>query len=104
MHVSREHEMEIVRLPVGKQAAVDVDCIRIEEQSAGTYNLTGSALCTEANDDESVTLVGTQQFGTAEEAEEVGTAWAANIGVERLFVSIGTLARPLELIEIDEAL
>jgi hypothetical protein len=83
---------------------VDADCIRIEERSPGTYILTGSALCEEANDDESVTLVGTQQFRTAEEAEEVGTAWAANIGVARLFVSTGTLASPLELIEIDEAL
>lgn len=93
--------MEIVRLPVGKQAPVDTDCIRIEAQSAGTYKLTSSALCTEADGGDSVSVISTQLFDTAEEAEQVGTAWAANIGVDRLFVSTGTLASPLELIEID---
>lgn len=96
--------MEIVRLPVGKQAPVDTDCIRIEEQSAGSYKLTASALCTEADGDESVSLVETQLFESAEEAEAVGLAWATSIGVERLFVALGTLDHPLELIEIDEPL
>jgi hypothetical protein len=96
--------MEIVRLPIGKQAPVDTDCIRIEEQSAGSYKLTGSALCTEADDNDSVSLIGTQMFETAEEAEAVGTAWATSIGVDRLFVSTGTLDQPLELMDIDKPL
>ena len=41
-------------------------------------------------------------FATHEQAEEAGIAWATNIGVERLFVSTGTLAHPLELTEIDK--
>lgn len=93
--------MEIVRLPVGKQAPVDTDCIRIEEETAGSFKLTASGLCTEAEEDDSVSLVGTQLFGSAEEAEGVGMAWATSIGVERLFVTLGTLAHPLESIEID---
>lgn len=36
--------MEIVRLPLGEQAPVDADCIRIEEQPGATYTLTASAL------------------------------------------------------------
>lgn len=93
--------MEIVRLPLGKQAPVDVDCIRIEEQGDGTYKLTASALCSEADGDESVSVVGTPLFATVEEAEATGLAWAGNVGVDRLFVSTGTQAHPLELIEID---
>jgi hypothetical protein len=96
--------MEIVRLPVGKQAPVDTDCIRIEEQSAGSYKLTASALCSEAEEDDSVSLVNTQLFQSVEEAEAVGMAWATSIGVERLFVTHGTLDHPLESIEIDEPL
>lgn len=93
--------MEIVRLPVGKQAPVDTDCIRVEELSAGSYKLTASALCIEAEEDDSVSLVGTQPFESAEEAEAVGLAWATSIGVDRLFVTHGTLDHPLESIEID---
>lgn len=96
--------MEIVRLAAGKQAPVDTDCIRIEEQSAGSYKLTASALCTEADEDDSVSLVDTQLFGSAEEAEAVGLAWATSIGVDRLFVAHGTLDHPLEAIEIDKPL
>lgn len=94
--------MEIIRLPIGKQASVDADCIRIEEQSGGAYKLTASALCTEAHEGESVSIVDTPLFGTLEEAEVAGVAWATNVGVERLFVSTGTLERPLELMEIDK--
>jgi len=94
--------MEIVRLPLSKQASVDADCIRIEEQPGATYNLTASAMC--VGDGESVSIVDGMAFETSEKAEAVGVAWAANVGVKRLFVCTGTLARPLELIEIDRPL
>jgi hypothetical protein len=96
--------MKISRLPVGKQAPVDSDCIRIEEQAEGTYKLTASALCSEDDDDESASVVGTRHFATIEEAEATGLAWAEKVGVDHLFVSVGTLAQPLELIEIDRPL
>ena len=96
--------MEIVRLPLGKQASVDADCIRIEEQAGETYRLTASALCVSPDDRESVSIVGGPVFRTSEQAEATGIAWAANVGVERLFVSTGTLAQPLEPIEIDKPL
>jgi len=93
--------MEIVRLRLGEQAAVDADCIRIEEQPGEIYKLTTSALCVGVDEGESVSIVGGPVFATIEQAEAAGLAWASNVGVERLFVSTGTLARPLKLTEID---
>lgn len=96
--------MEIIRLPLGKQASVEADCIRIEEQPAGTYKLTATAMCIGADDGESVSIVDGLEYDTFEQAESTGLAWAANVGVERLFVSTGSQAHPLELIEIDQPL
>ena len=99
-----KHGMDIIRLPVGQQAPVDADCIRIEEQPGAAFRLTASALCTGADDGESVSIVSGPVFATADQAEAAGVAWAASVGVERLFVSSGTQARPLELLEIDRPL
>jgi hypothetical protein len=96
--------MEIVRLPVGAQAPVDADCIRIEELSGSTFKLTASALCVGSDDGDSVSIVDGPLFGSIEQAEAAGKAWATNVGVERLFVSTGTLEQPLEVIEIDKPL
>jgi hypothetical protein len=104
LSASEERTVKIVKLPVGKQAAVNTDCIRIEEQPGGAYQLTASALCAAEDEGESVSIVGTPLYETAEEAEAAGVAWATNVGVERLFVSTGTLERPLELTEIDREL
>lgn len=84
--------MEIVRLPVGMQASVDDDCIRIEEISEGKYKLSASALCSDADENDSVSISGTQLFATLEEAEANGFGWAESVGVKRLFVSVGTQA------------
>lgn len=98
--------MEIIRLPVGEQAPVDVDCIRVEELPDLTYKLTGTALCTVSVDDDadSVSIVDGPVFETIEQAEAAGMAWATHVGVERLFVSAGTLDQPLEVLEIDKPL
>ena len=96
--------MEIVRLPVGEQAPVDADCIRIEELSGSTFKLTASALCVGSDDGDSVSIVDGPVFESDEQAEAAGRAWATNVGVERLFVSRGTLEQPLEVIEIDKPL
>lgn len=96
--------MEIVRLPLGEQAAIDADCIRIEEQPGATYKLTASALCASADEGESASIVGGPTFRSFEQAEAAGIAWAAMVGVERLFVSTGTLANPLRPLEIDRPL
>lgn len=77
---------------------------RIEEQIRATYKLTTSALCAGANDGEPVLIVDGPMFDTVEQAEAAGVARAENVGVERLFASTGTLAHPLELIEIDRPL
>ena len=96
--------MEIVRLPVGKQGPVDADCIRIEQLTEATFELTGTALCVGVDDGESVSIVGGPTFNSAETAEAAGLAWAANVGVERLVVLKATLEHPLDLIEIDRPL
>lgn len=96
--------MEIVRLPVGEQASIDADCIRVEQQPGDTYKLTATAMCVGVDDGESVSLVGGPIFESVEQAEEAGITWAENVGVERLFISTGTLTQPLELIEIDKPL
>jgi hypothetical protein len=105
MAVREERAMEIIKLPVGKQASVDADCIRIEEQPSGNYRLTATALCAAADEGESVSIVGDGlEFETVEQAEATGVARAAEVGVEQLFVSTGTCANPLEPIDIDEPL
>jgi hypothetical protein len=97
--------MDIEQLPIGKQAPVDADCIRIEQTAQAMFTLTASALCVGDGDDgESVSIVDGPTFESAEEAEAVGLTWAENVGVERLIVSTGTLEQPLELIEIDKPL
>lgn len=96
--------MQILRLPTGENAPVDADCLRIEEQPSGEYRLTASAMCSGADDGESVSIVGGPLFTSPTNAEAAGVAWATDVGVERLFVSTGTLDQPLELIEIDQPL
>ena len=93
--------MEITRLPLGRQAPLDVDCIRIEEQIDGMYKLTASALCAAQHDAESVSIVGAPSYPTIKAAEQAGVAWADDVGVKHLHISTGTLARPLELREMD---
>ncbi len=96
--------MEIVRLPLGEQAPVDADCIRIEQLTGSTFKLTATALCVGSDDGDSVSIVDGLVFESFEQAEAAGTAWATNVGVECLFVSTGTLEQPLEVIEVDKPL
>jgi hypothetical protein len=96
--------MDVVKLPVGKQAPVDADCIRIEQTAEAIFKLTASALCVGADDGESVSIVDGPTFQSVEEAEAAGVTWAVDVGVEQLIVSTGTLEHPLELIEIDKPL
>ena len=96
--------MEVVRLPVGKQAPVDADCIRVEQTAEDVFKLTATALCVDNDDADCVSIVDAPTFESAEKAEATGLVWAANVGVERIFVSTGTLAQSLELIEIDKPL
>lgn len=96
--------MEVIRLPLGEQAPVDADCIRIEQTAETMFELTGSALCVGTDDGESVSIVGGPIFDSADKAEAAGLTWAANVGVERVMVITATLEHPLKLIEIDKPL
>jgi hypothetical protein len=93
--------MQITRLPVGDVAASDVDCVRIEQERDGTYKMTASALCARRDDNESVSIVGGRPFASVQQAEEAGIAWASDVGAEQLYISVGTLERPLRPTEID---
>ncbi|WP_267397154.1 MULTISPECIES: hypothetical protein [unclassified Sphingomonas] len=81
--------MEILKLPEGERAPDEVDCISIERQDDGRYELQGSALinCGDGDEVESVSLVQMTTYDTYEEAEAVGLAWAAEQCVEQLYVS-----------------
>ena len=94
--------METIRLELGKQAPVDADCIRVEEQLDGSFRLTASALCIDDDEGSSVSIVGGPVFGSADEAEAAGLTWARDVGVTRLFISTATPAVPFETIEMDE--
>jgi len=96
--------MQIIKLPVGEQAPVDTDCIRVEEQPGPSFRLTASALCTGSDDGDSVSIVESTLFDTFEQAEAAGMAWAEDVGVTHLHVVTGTLDQPLEVIEIDKPL
>ena len=93
--------MEITRLPVGVVAPSDTDCVRIEQEPDGTYKMTASALCAGGDDNESVSIVDGLPFPNAQEAEDAGLAWADDVGAEQLYISLGTLERPLQPTEID---
>jgi hypothetical protein len=93
--------MEITRLPVGKAAPPDADCVRIEEGPNGDFKMTASALCTRQDDGESVSIIDWPRFVTAQEAEDAGVTWANEVGAEHLYVSVGTLDCPLKSTEID---
>ena len=91
----------MIRLPIGEPAEVDTDCIRIEELPDGEHRLTGSALCVAEDEGASVSLMNGLTYQTRDEAEAAGVAWADSVGVRRLYVSVGTLSRPLRLTEAD---
>ena len=96
--------MEIIRLEVGQRPPSDSDCIRIEQTNEGRYALTGTALCQQSEETESVSIIGTQDFDTIKEAERAGVVWAAVQLVEKLYVGYGTLASPIALAESDRPL
>ncbi len=75
--------MEIVRLPVGKRAPADSDCISIDQLAGGKFNLTGSILAGE----ESVSIVSGITCDTRESAEAQGVAWAGSCGIGTLYVA-----------------
>ena len=88
-------------MPVGDQAPLDADCLRIEEQPGGLFKLTASALSLDKNETESLSIAGGPTYATIEQAEAAGTAWATTIGVASLYISVGLLIRPLKLTGID---
>lgn len=81
--------MEIVKLPPGEQAPKESDCIRIEP-SGGEYRLVSSALFCRGDSEqaESIALVGGEPYRSYDEAEAAGLAWAAEHGVETLYVEV----------------
>lgn len=86
--------MEIIRLPAGKIAPPDTDCIKIDALKTGAFSLVAAALmrCGEGEDDESVAMVGSDPYPTFDEAEAAGLAWAEAHCVETLYVETGGIA------------
>lgn len=76
--------MEIFRLKPGTPAPIDRDCISIESSPNGGFVLAGSVLV----EAQSVAMVGGPEYATVNEAEAEGIAWAAENGVEELYVAV----------------
>ena len=97
--------MEIIRLELGQRPSDDTDCVKIEETHDGRFELTGTVLCQQGGlDAESVSLIETATFENMPDAEEAGLAWANAQGVQTLYISCGTLERPIARSEIDQPL
>ena len=81
--------MEIVKLPPGTMADEDTDCIKIDRAPDGRYSLVTSALVIsddEADDGDSAAVVGSATYESYDAAEAAGLAWAAGLGVGKLYV------------------
>lgn len=81
--------MKIIKLPQGKRAADNVDCISIDQLADGSFTLMGSALinCGDSDEVESVSLVELPPYHTYQEAEDAGLAWAAEQCVDTVYIS-----------------
>jgi hypothetical protein len=80
--------MEIEKLPIGKRAPIDSDCISIDQLPDGRFNLTGSIL----SDEESIAIVSPMICETSEAAEEQGIAWADSCNISTLYVATTLLS------------
>ena len=82
--------MEIVRLPPGVEADRDTDCIKIDRLSDGRFSLVTSALVDtdeqEEDEEDSEAVVSSEAYASYDEAEAAGLAWAAGLGVQKLYV------------------
>ncbi|MBB5709761.1 hypothetical protein [Sphingomonas xinjiangensis] len=89
--------MDIIKLPIGQAAAGNVDCIRIQELPDGQFELNGSVLlqCGDSDVAESVAMVGSEPYRSADAAESAGMAWAADHCVEQLHVARSDGTKPL---------
>ncbi len=96
--------MEVIKLELGQRPTDDTDCVKIEETSDGRFALTGTVMCQQGDDTESVSLVGTATFEQMSEAEEAGLVWANTQGVQVLHVGYGTIDDPIAQTAIDEPL
>lgn len=80
--------MEIRKLPRGETAPQDSDCIKIVRQDGGGYTMVASALLQCGGDDEAVSeaLIDGDEYGSYEEAEAAGLAWAEGHCVELVYI------------------
>ncbi|MDB5694907.1 MAG: hypothetical protein JWN21_450 [Sphingomonas bacterium] len=81
--------MEIIKLPAGETAPKESDCISVEEQADGTFELNTSALsaCDPADDEESMAVIGSEPYPSYAAAEAAGLAIAAEQCVETVYIS-----------------
>jgi hypothetical protein len=81
--------MEIIKLPVGELAPKESDCIHIEKQADGTFELNTSSLsaCDAAEDAESTAVIGSEPYPSYDAAEAAGLAIAGEQCVETVYIS-----------------
>ena len=81
--------MEIIKLPAGELAPENSDCLHIERRDEGHFYINASALlsCGDGEQGDSVALIGSDPYGSYDEAESAGLAWAADQCVATLYIS-----------------
>ena len=91
--------MEIVKLPPGKMASEDTDCIKINETADGRYSLVACALmdCGDGDNLESVARVPSDPYPSYDAAEAAGLAWAEAHCVATIFIETGGNAEPVRI-------
>lgn len=82
--------MEIIILPWGELAPEDTDCVHVEEEGEGRWQLNTSALrsCPADDDDaESDATIGGAPYSSYDDAEAAGLALAAEHCAATVYVS-----------------
>ncbi|WP_019516102.1 hypothetical protein [Sphingomonas sp. Mn802worker] len=81
--------MHIIRLPLGKTAPPEADCVAIEQRADGRFDLNATALmaCGDTDEAESVSLIGSEPYDRYDDAEAAGLAWAAEHCAGEVYIS-----------------
>ena len=81
--------MEIIKLPVGQLAPKESDCISIDQNADGVFELNTSSLsaCQAADDAESMAVIGSQPYPSYDAAEAAGLAIAAEQCVTTVYIA-----------------
>ena len=90
--------MEIIRLPWGELAPEDSDCVHVEEEGEGRWQLNTSSLksCDTDDNAESDATIGGEPYDSYDAAEAAGLAIAGEHCAGRVYVSRARAGQAME--------